>query len=56
MQDNASEAYLARVGKSFRLNYDSELPAPLVVPSSDATWLEPDKIRNPRIELLLSLR
>jgi hypothetical protein len=53
MQDNASDAYLARVEKSFRRDYDSELPTP---PSSDATWLEPDKISNPaRIGPLLSL-
>ena len=47
MQDNASNAYLARVEKSFRRDYDGELSAPLVVPSSDATWLEPDRIPNP---------
>jgi quercetin dioxygenase-like cupin family protein len=56
VQDNASKAYLARVEKSFRRDYDGELPAPLVVPSSDATWLEPDRIPNPaRIGPLLSL-
>jgi hypothetical protein len=43
VQDNASQAYLARVEKSFRRDYDGELPAPLVVPSSDATWLEPQR-------------
>lgn len=56
MQGNASKAYLARIKKSFRRDYDGELPAPLVVPSSDATWLEPDRIPNPaRIGPLLSL-
>jgi hypothetical protein len=42
--------------KSFRCDYDCELPAPLVVPSSDVTWLEPDRIPNPaRFGPLLSL-
>jgi hypothetical protein len=56
VQDNASKAYLARVEKSFRRDYEGELPASLVVPSSDATWLEQDKTPNPaRIAPLLSL-
>lgn len=33
-QDNASKAYLARIEKSFRRDYEGELS--LVVPSSDA--------------------
>jgi hypothetical protein len=56
VQDNATKAYLARVEKSFRRDYDGELPSPLVVPSSDAKCLEPDRIPNPaRIGPLLSL-
>jgi hypothetical protein len=47
VQDNASKVYLAPAEKSFRRDYDGELPVPLVVPSSEATWLEPDRIPNP---------
>jgi hypothetical protein len=55
VQDNASKAYLARVEKSFRRDYEGDLPASLVIPSSDATWLEQDKTPNPaRIGPLLA--
>jgi mannose-6-phosphate isomerase-like protein (cupin superfamily) len=47
VQDNASKAYLALVERSFRRDYERELPASPVVPSSDATWLERDKTPNP---------
>jgi quercetin dioxygenase-like cupin family protein len=50
------DKYLARIKKSFDLNYDENLPPELVVSSDSADWLDTVQISNPaRIGPLLSL-